>query len=541
MVTRLTYILFLFTVLALVVSADDFELEQLHWFYSDSSNLLYSSVYSPGDLNGDGLSEIFAREIKLPRRTLVFSGGSQSHADPVKVFDGFLFKWVDDINGDGFRDFVMGDYTDPDMEKFEIWFGCDDFLSKETYDLTIWQSTDTLCNFGVGGSSSNNCSIHPGDINGDGYNDLIIPSLDGSYGYAGRFSIYHGGPEFDSIADQVLTFYHGDDKDGFMSGTALGDINGDGLVDLGFSIMVINEQERFESKLAIIYGKPDLDTTVDLTVYTPFGGNTFGELIKPMGDLNQDGYDDFVVGGQIVYPCIFYGGDPFDTIPVILGDTANDYTRGDRVANIGDINNDGWDDIGVGFPAINYQMGRVYIHLGEERFDSEIDLTITHDFFNPIAGDELGYSVGPAGDFNGDGVDDFAITSRQNIIYSGRTDSGRVYIVGWPQPTAVDDDDDLILPEIYDTLYQNYPNPFNQGTVIEYYISADSLGDVEITIFNLLGQKVRSLTETIRTSGRHELYWNGRDNSGNSLPSGIYFYQLKTGKEVLSKKMIYLK
>ena len=88
-------------------------------------------------------------------------------------------------------------------------------------------------------------------------------------------------------------------------------------------------------------------------------------------------------------------------------------------------------------------------------------------------------------------------------------------------------------------LHQNYPNPFNPGTRIDYQIF--SSGYTTLTIFNMRGENVRTVFKSIRSAGSFSSFWNGTDNSGNPLPSGSYFYQLKNNEMVKIKKMILLK
>lgn len=76
-------------------------------------------------------------------------------------------------------------------------------------------------------------------------------------------------------------------------------------------------------------------------------------------------------------------------------------------------------------------------------------------------------------------------------------------------------------------LKQNYPNPFNSITTIDYHLPAENF--VELAIYNLLGQRIRTLTNTQRSEGPHQVQWDGRDESGKEVSSGIYFYQLKAG------------
>jgi len=88
-------------------------------------------------------------------------------------------------------------------------------------------------------------------------------------------------------------------------------------------------------------------------------------------------------------------------------------------------------------------------------------------------------------------------------------------------------------------LEQNYPNPFNPSTSIQYYIPSTS--DVKIEIYNLLGSKITSFFEGKQSAGNHTINWNGTDQSGNPVASGIYFYKLSTPNFSETKKMMLMK
>jgi subtilisin family serine protease len=96
----------------------------------------------------------------------------------------------------------------------------------------------------------------------------------------------------------------------------------------------------------------------------------------------------------------------------------------------------------------------------------------------------------------------------------------------------------FILPDDF-KLHQNYPNPFNPATTISFDISRTS--SVELKVFNSLGQSVSVLFEGLARPGNHSIIWDGRDASGCPVASGIYFYRLKTGTAVQTKKMLLIK
>ncbi len=86
---------------------------------------------------------------------------------------------------------------------------------------------------------------------------------------------------------------------------------------------------------------------------------------------------------------------------------------------------------------------------------------------------------------------------------------------------------------------QNYPNPFNPETTINYQLKEN--GSVELNVYNIKGQLVKTLVKKYQKTGDHNVVWNGTDNSGNRLASGIYFYKIKQGKFTSTKKMILMK
>jgi hypothetical protein len=88
-------------------------------------------------------------------------------------------------------------------------------------------------------------------------------------------------------------------------------------------------------------------------------------------------------------------------------------------------------------------------------------------------------------------------------------------------------------------LYQNYPNPFNPNTTISFNI--EKRGKVILSIYNNLGQKVRTLIEDEKSSGKYEVTWDCRDDSGKKLSSGIYYYKLVSNGRHQTKRMIYVK
>lgn len=88
-------------------------------------------------------------------------------------------------------------------------------------------------------------------------------------------------------------------------------------------------------------------------------------------------------------------------------------------------------------------------------------------------------------------------------------------------------------------LKQNYPNPFNPATSIEYYLESPT--SVSLTIYNLLGEKIRNLVSARMQAGFHKVVWDGIDDNGCPVCSGVFVYTLKTNNKIVSNKMVMLK
>jgi hypothetical protein len=210
-----------------------------------------------------------------------------------------------------------------------------------------------------------------------------------------------------------------------------------------------------------------------------------------------------------------------------------------------------------------------------KKWEIEHNLGIYH---RTIAGTDVMVAGTLTGDFKGDGNKDIIVyDSFEMVIHNGQT--GQVeFTFDWdnnpPYSTLITDPivsdldkdgrDELVLsfsdrtiayeyigqgtdlnksqilnvPKSVE-LFQNYPNPFNPSTKINYSIKEP--GEVKITIFNEVGQQIRTLVDEAKSPGNYTIAWDGMDSKGNHLSSGLYFYQLKVGNSTSEKKMLLLK
>jgi hypothetical protein len=104
--------------------------------------------------------------------------------------------------------------------------------------------------------------------------------------------------------------------------------------------------------------------------------------------------------------------------------------------------------------------------------------------------------------------------------------------------TDIEERERRILPGKY-ALQQNYPNPFNPSTNVRFEVK--STGRVRIDIYNTLGQKVRTLVNDVRSAGKYSVNWNGINDVGDRVASGIYIYKMVAGDFVQTRKMILLR
>jgi len=244
-----------------------------------------------------------------------------------------------------------------------------------------------------------------GDVNGDGYDDLIVgtysPDVYPSYVY-----IFFSGPTFDTIPDVILS------SPNSMFGEVLssaGDVNGDGYSD----VMVYSLY--YLGIAYIYYGGNPMDTVLDVTLVGQVERDFFGQSMAEAGDLNSDGYDDVIIGAYMApnggKAYVYFGGDPMDTIPDLILKNPSGSAFGLDVRGLGDVNGDGYSDVGVGDPYIGSYRGDVYIYCGGPNIDRYPEFVlkglISYSYFGyRLAGCDLnsdGYSDVIVGEVGGDG------------------------------------------------------------------------------------------------------------------------------------------
>ncbi|RJQ62609.1 MAG: T9SS C-terminal target domain-containing protein [Stygiobacter sp.] len=136
----------------------------------------------------------------------------------------------------------------------------------------------------------------------------------------------------------------------------------------------------------------------------------------------------------------------------------------------------------------------------------------------------------PFCDVNNDGKKEISFYGEEGGI-------GKIFIVGLQGSFSMVGNNISIPDEI--SISQNYPNPFNPSTTIEYQIQKNNF--VNIKIFDSIGRLVKNLVNEEKQSGEYSVIFDGKNDSGQKVSSGVYYYQLQVGDFISNKKMILLK
>ena len=376
-----------------------------------------------------------------------------------------------DINGDGFADIIVSAPYATSGEKSFVVFG-----SSSAFDSTIdLASLDGITGFSFSGRDSRSVSS-AGDVNNDGFDDIIIgdksagiSSAGESYVFFGKASGYTPSIDLSGLNGTngfVLTGNDPNDFSGYSVSTA-GDVNGDGIDDVIVGAPRAQITTFGQGESYVVYGKTSgFSTSIDLLSLNASQGFSIigidnvdysGRSVSNAGDVNGDGYDDLIIGAPNADvggfgssdpgdAYLIFGGNNLSTINItslngtngfrIPGIGSNDYA-GRSVSNAGDINGDGFADIIVGAPyntTTTGNPGESYVIFGKDTAFSSTFNPATLNGSNGFridgitASDSFGYSVSSAGDFNGDGIDDLLVGAL-NADPNSMNRAGEAYVI----------------------------------------------------------------------------------------------------------------
>ena len=407
-----------------------------------------SSVGIAGDVNGDGYADIIVGAPYYmnpePREggAWVYYGSSTGvvttaawHTEGYWTTTefGFAVATAGDVNGDGYSDVIVGApcYSNPadDEGVAFVYHGAADGLATAPGWTKASGRTDGYFGTSVGTA---------GDVNGDGYADVIVgaPGYDEGQVGEGHAFVYHGSASGPNVAPA----WHGegdmDDADyGTSVGTA-GDVNGDGYSDVIVGAPGYDAWGRDRAGAAFVYKGSSSGLS---TGYVPLSGGAvydgLGYSVGAAGDVNGDGYGDVIVGVPgydaeqigIGQAYVYYGSVGGPDIVADWHDEgdAEGAAFGVSVGTAGDVNGDGYSDVIVGAPYRDTTypesgIAYVYYGAGSGLGTSPVLLYVLE------ANQHFGWSVGTAGDVNGDGYADVAVGAP--TYTNGQHEEGRAYV-----------------------------------------------------------------------------------------------------------------
>ncbi len=407
------------------------------------------SVGTAGDVNGDGYGDVIVGAYLYDNgqgdegRAFVYHGGAAglattaawtAESDQAAALFGFSVGTAGDVNGDGYADVIVGAYAYDNGQTDEggAWVYHGGAAGLATTAAWTAESDQAGAQFGYSVGTA-------GDVNGDGYGDVIV----GAYAYdngqtnEGRAFVYHGGAA--GLATTAAWTAESDQAGaqfGISVGTA-GDVNGDGYADVIVGSYLYDNGQENEGRAFVYHGgAAGLATTAAWTAESDQAGAEFGFSVGTAGDVNGDGYGDVIVGAYFYdngqtdegRAFVYHGG------AAGLATTAAWTAESDQanaqfafsVGTAGDVNGDGYADVIVGAPdydAGQINEGRAFVyHGGAAGLAATAAWTAESDQF--VAA--FGRSVGTAGDVNGDGYADVIVGAPD--YSAGQSDEGRAWV-----------------------------------------------------------------------------------------------------------------
>ncbi|CAG5069244.1 hypothetical protein DYBT9623_01980 [Dyadobacter sp. CECT 9623] len=405
------------------------------------------SVASAGDVNGDGYADVIVGAMYYDNgqsnegAAFVYPGSQTGiSATAISTLEsnqagaqfGSNVASAGDVNGDGYSDVIVGassyDNGQTDEGGAFIWLG-------GVSELLDWPLTNLESNQIK--SYMGSAVAGAGDINGDGYSDLMVAAAayDNGQTDEGIVLIYHGSAA--GIKNTPAQMLEGDNEDALFgySVSSAGDVNGDGFDDILIGSIYYSNVEDHEGAAFIYFGSlVGVQQASKLTLESNQVNGLMGGSVSKAGDINGDGFSDIIVGVENYSDLQVGEGAAFiylgsqagikSSVKTIVESNVEDAWLGKAVSNAGDVNGDGFDDVLIGSPWYNNGngLGATFIYYGSK---SGIALNLSKKL-ETSQNIKFGCSVSSAGDVNADGFDDIIIGS--SSYRNGQIAEGAAFI-----------------------------------------------------------------------------------------------------------------
>ncbi len=389
-----------------------------------------------------------------------------------------------DFNNDGIDDLAVGSPSDnSNTGTVYIYYGTSSGFPSDPDTTITGEAT---------GNSFGNAISGTGDANNDGYNDLIVGAWRNNAS-AGKAYLYLGSSSGIQASPSQSVVGEGNGNRLGYSVSFAGDANNDGYDD------IIVGAYAYGTNLGRVYvymgNSSGMATTPNRTLSGEAINNAFGYAINSAGDTNNDGYDDIVIGAYQYSSStgrtyIYNGsGSGISASPsqTLTGQTVSSEFGG-AVAGVGDTNNDGYDDIVVGAQFDNSSDGLAYVFLGSA---SGIESSPNSTLSSGNSDNYFGSSVSGAGDINNDGYDDILVgqenyfdvqsyTGRAFLYYGGDSGVSNTIAITYASPNTGAEFAGYRTPLTHGDFQglgvqglaigaPGYPNQDYEGTVYIYY------------------------------------------------------------------------
>jgi hypothetical protein len=418
------------------------------------------SVSTAGDVNGDGYSDIVigapavdTGDVNAGALYLYYGSSTGASSTPdftrtgTEAWEnlGHAVAFAGDVNRDGFGDFAVGcpGWVDPvssdAVGAVYVYYGSATGPGVSSPWFRDSPHGQASAGFGAAVATA-------GDVNGDGYSDLLIgePYYDDGWTDDGWVGLFYGGST--GLAAAAAWNHRGSsgDRMGFSVATA-GDVNGDGYSDFVIGAPYYNGASHTDQGTAVVFlGSATGPQFPGLYLFASQNEAYLGSSVALAGDVNGDGYSDVIVGvpgydtlaGDEGVAYLYYGASTFDTTAdwFAFGEQ-QDATFGTSVSGVGDVNGDGYGDFVIGEPAYDGSLtdeGRALLWYGSASGPAlgtpgNADWTST----SGTASARYGTSVAPAGDVNGDGYSD-VLVGAPDSTYSHASEGTAFLFFGGP-------------------------------------------------------------------------------------------------------------